>query len=67
MCKGALGEVSEEFNWIKWRHNYVLSEFIDSVSPYLIENGFKIFVVYCFMAFQDSISDSSRASLSLGT
>jgi hypothetical protein len=44
MCKGALGELSEEFNRIKWRHNSVLSEFIDSVSPHLIENGFKIFV-----------------------
>jgi hypothetical protein len=44
MCKGALGQGSEDFNRIKWRHNSVLSEFIDSLSPHLIENGFKVYV-----------------------
>jgi hypothetical protein len=44
MCKGALGERSDEFNRIKWRHNNVLSEFMNSVSPHLVEQGFKVFI-----------------------
>jgi hypothetical protein len=44
MCKGALGEQSDEFIRIKWRHNYDLSTFINVVAPHLIANGFQIFV-----------------------
>jgi hypothetical protein len=44
MCKGALGEQSDEFNRIKWRYNDVLSTFINGVAPNLIANGFQIFV-----------------------
>ena len=40
----ALGERSDEFNRIKWRHNNVLSEFMNSVSPHLVEQGFKVFI-----------------------
>ena len=46
MCKVALGERSDEFNRIKWRHhhNNVLSDFINSVSPHVVEQGFDVFI-----------------------
>ena len=44
VCKVAFGEAAlDEFNRIKWRHDNVLKEFIDSVGSHMISQGFRVF------------------------
>lgn len=44
VCKVAFGEAAlDEFNRIKWRHDDVLKEFIDSVGSHMISQGFRVF------------------------
>jgi hypothetical protein len=64
MCKGALGEKEDTFNRVKWRHDNVLSEFVNSVAPHMIANGFKVFVdleghQYHYRSFPIDIVDTS--------
>jgi ribosomal protein S14 len=45
MCKVALGDGAPDgFNRIKWRHDNVLREFVDSISPHMLSKDFRVFV-----------------------
>jgi hypothetical protein len=45
MCKVAFGDGAPDgFNRIKWRHDNILKEFIDSIAPHVISQEFRVFV-----------------------
>jgi len=41
MCKGALGEIGDSFNRVKWRHDCVLKKIYDSVVTNLHAKGYQ--------------------------
>jgi hypothetical protein len=65
MCKVAFGDGAPDgFNRIKWRHDNILKEFIDSVGPHMISREFRVFVdleghQYHYGTFPEDLVESS--------
>jgi len=65
MCKVAFGDGAPDgFNRIKWRHDNILKEFIDSIAPHVISQEFRVFVdleghQYQYAEFPEELVESS--------